>query len=83
MGGAKKARPLIDHKTQIRSLEVVSVTFTATPKLMEIHVRWILRQKEKANGRWHKSEITTLPNLVRQRHFCSSEKATATLKSPH
>ena len=42
VGGAKKARPLIDHKTQIRSLEVVSVTFTATPKLMEIHVRWIL-----------------------------------------
>ena len=36
--GAKKARPPIDHKTQIRSLEVISVVFTATPRLIEIHV---------------------------------------------
>ena len=42
VGEAKKARPPIDHETQIHSLEVISVTFTATPKLLEIHVRWIL-----------------------------------------
>ena len=77
-GGAKKARPPIDHKTQIRSLEVASVVFTATSRLIEINAWWILWQKENTNGRWHKPEITILPKLVRQRHIYSSEKATST-----
>ena len=36
MGGAKKARPPIDDETQIPSIEVISVIFTATLKPIEI-----------------------------------------------
>ena len=56
------ARPPIDHKTQIRSLEVASLVFTATSRLKEINVWWILWQKENTSGRWHSQKLLYYQN---------------------
>ena len=77
--GAEKAGPPIDNQTQKYKALLISVIFHFCSSQQKFMCSWSYVTKKKNNGagRKHKSQITVLLNLVRQRHFYSSKKVTA------